>query len=122
MGKGRGTCTYCRRPLTKPTDRGNTALTRDHVMPKRVGGVRKVHCCRLCNQLKGDIHPGVWRWFTEHYPGWWRTFRANAEVVEACRERWGRMVRVACTGRAPRSDFEPREDRQLLVTRQGAGQ
>lgn len=85
-----GNCTYCHRGLTGPRDRANTAMTKDHVMPKSVGGERKVRCCRLCNNLKGDIHPSVWRWFTDNHPHWWRTFRTNREVVEACRERWGR--------------------------------
>lgn len=106
--KSFGSCTYCRRQMTSPTDRANTAATKDHVMPKSVGGYRKVRCCRQCNQLKGDIHPSVWRWFTVAYPGWWKTFRTNREVVEACRTHWGVMVRTSVTGRAMRSDFEAR--------------
>lgn len=104
--KRRGPCTYCKRELEKPTSRSRTAATSDHVMPASVGGQRKVRCCRQCNQLKGDIHPSVWRWFTEHYPAWWKTFQTNSEVVQACAVRWGAMVRACVTGRAPRSDFE----------------
>lgn len=106
--KGYGFCTYCLRALSSHSDRASTAATKDHVMPKSVGGTRKVPCCRLCNQLKGDIHPSVWRWFTANYPGWWKTFRTNHEVVDACRPTWGQMVRVCCTGRAMRYDFERR--------------
>jgi hypothetical protein len=106
MSKPLGRCTYCLRDLTSPHSRCGTAATRDHVMPKCVGGTRKVPCCQACNSLKGDIHPGVWRWFTEKNPGWWRIFKTNREVIEACREVWGCMVRASVTGRAPRSDFE----------------
>lgn len=103
-----GTCTYCHRQLTSALDRANTAATKDHVMPKSVGGYRKVPCCRQCNQLKADMHPSVWRWFTANYPGWWKTFRTNREVVAVCVPIWGSMCRVSATGRAPRWDFETR--------------
>lgn len=103
-----GVCTYCRRDLTKPGGRSKTARTSDHVMPQSVGGRRKVRCCRQCNSLKGDIHPSVWRWFTEQHPGWWRLFRTNGEVVAACRPHWGSMVRTSVTGPAQRSDMEDR--------------
>lgn len=79
-------------------------------MPKSVGGQRKVPCCRRCNDLKGDIHPSVWRWFTEHYPGWWRTFATNIEVAQVCRQGMGRAVVCSMVGRAPRWDFEGRQD------------
>lgn len=104
-----GPCTYCRRELEGPRSRSRTAVTADHVMPRSVGGQRKVPCCRQCNGLKGDIHPSVWRWFTETFPGWWKTFRTNGEVVTACRPQFGQRVCVAVVGRAPRSMFE-RED------------
>lgn len=100
-----GSCVYCRRQLTKPRDRGRCAFTKDHVMPRCVGGTRKVRSCRQCNGLKGDIHPSVWRWFTEAHPEWWRTFRTNGEVVAACRVRWGKRVRVGETGRARRGEM-----------------
>lgn len=100
-----GSCTYCRRDLAKPTARSKCALTKDHVMPKAVGGTRKVNCCRQCNQLKGDIHPSAWRWFTVHYPGWWRTYRTNAEVVAICSAKFGKRVCTSIVGRAPRSTF-----------------
>ena len=109
-----GKCCYCRRELSKPGGRSRTALTRDHVMPRCVGGTRKVRCCRQCNGLKGDIHPSVWRWFTVEHPGWWRTFRTNAEVVSVCRRRFGSRVRVATVGRARRCEFE-RKDLQSPI-------
>jgi hypothetical protein len=101
-----GCCVYCRRELAGPRSRSRTAVTRDHVMPKCVGGTRKVRCCRQRNGLKGDIHPQVWRWFTEHHPGWWKTFETNSDVVTACAAQFGNMVRVAVTGRARREVFE----------------
>lgn len=64
-------------------------------------------CCRQCNGLKGDIHPSVWRWFTETFPGWWRSFRTNGEVAAACRPQFGQRVCVAVVGRAVRSMFDP---------------
>jgi len=101
-----GPCTYCKRQMTAPTDRANTSLTVDHVMPQCVGGTRKVWCCRLCNNLKGDLHPSAWRWFTEHYPGWWRTFRTNHEVMIVCREKLGAGIRASMIGPMRRDEFE----------------
>lgn len=106
MTKRIGTCTYCRRELAGPRSPSRVAATADHVMPRCVGGQRKVRCCRQCNGLKGDIHPSVWRWFTEAFPGWWRTFRTHGEVLKACRVRFGSRVSVAVVGRASREEFE----------------
>lgn len=103
--KSVGQCTYCKRQLAKPTSPSRTAMTRDHVMPKCVGGTRRVRCCRQCNGLKGDIHPSVWRWFTETFPGWWKSFETNGEVVTACRAKWGSRVCVTDVGRVRRSCF-----------------
>ena len=75
-------------------------------MPRCVGGARKVPACFQCNQLKGDLHPSVWRWFTEAYPGWWKTFRTSREVAEACRAHWGPAVSVQQVGRARRDAME----------------
>jgi hypothetical protein len=109
MGKAFGNCTYCRRELASPRSRFATAFTKDHVMPKAVGGTRKVPCCLHCNRLKGDMHPQVWRWFTTNYPKWWKEFRTNREVVEVCYPVWGAMCRCSATGRAMQSEFERRE-------------
>lgn len=106
MAKRIGTCTYCRRELAGPRSGSRVAATADHVMPQSVGGRRKVPCCRQCNNLKGDIHPSVWRWFTEMFPAWWRTFRTNGEVVAACRPQFGSRVQVGTVGRARREEFE----------------
>ncbi len=108
MSKHYGACTYCHRQLTRCTDRGRTAATKDHVMPKCVGGTRKVPCCRQCNELKGDMHPSVWRWFQTSYPAWWKSFRSHHEVVAACRPHWGAMISVQSTGRAMRYDIDRR--------------
>lgn len=114
-----GSCAYCRRELAGPKSRSRCAITRDHVMPKSVGGTRKVRACRQCNQLKGDIHPQVWRWFTEAHPGWWKRFGTNAEVVAACSVRFGSMVRVAVTGRARREVFTDVNCSQMLTEQRG---
>jgi 5-methylcytosine-specific restriction endonuclease McrA len=83
----RGTfCCYCKRQLTKPGDRANTAFTRDHVIPASRGGVRKVPCCRKCNNLKADLDPSLWRIVTENYPRWWKVFASNKEVRLALKD------------------------------------
>lgn len=110
-----GCCTYCRRELEKPRSRARTALTRDHVMPQCAGGRRKVRCCRQCNSLKGDIHPSAWRWFTANHPDWWRSFRTNAEVVAACRIRFGGKVRVSEIGALRRDDFAGQQKSTLAI-------
>lgn len=117
-----GHCCYCHRGLQKPTARSNVAFTRDHVMPKCVGGQRKVSCCRQCNQLKGDLHPSVWRWFTEAYPTWWRTFRTAADVRAVCRMRFGEMCSVTVVGRAGRSAFDRFEVGEEISTERGVSQ
>ena len=74
FGKGkRKRCTYCKRELTRASSPSGLAFTKDHVMPRALGGVKTVPCCRTCNQMKGDMHPNEWRAFTEANPGWWRT-------------------------------------------------
>lgn len=101
-----GHCCYCLRGLEKPTARSSVAFTRDHVMPRCVGGAKKVRCCRQCNQLKGDLHPSVWRWFTENHPRWWKAFRTASDVRAVCRVRFGEMTSAMVVGRVPRSAFE----------------
>lgn len=113
MRKRIGSCTYCRRELAGPRSRSRVAATSDHVMPKCVGGRRRVRCCRQCNGLKGDIHPSVWRWFTETFPAWWRTFETNREVIAACRPQFGQRVCVSVVGRAPRSAFDGLNNSEL---------
>jgi 5-methylcytosine-specific restriction endonuclease McrA len=84
-------CCYCKRQLTHPSDRSKTAATRDHVMPKVLGGGRTVPCCRQCNGLKADLDPSLWRVFTEEYPRWWKNFHSSKAVrlaaIEAMRDR-----------------------------------
>jgi hypothetical protein len=53
------------------------------VVPASRGGWKKVPCCRKCNGLKADLDPTLWRWFTEMYPGWWKTFNTHKEVRAA---------------------------------------
>ena len=114
-----GYCAYCHRDLVKPTSRSTCAFTKDHVMPKCVGGQKKVRCCRQCTQLKGDLHPSVWRWFTEAHPAWWRTFRTAADVRAVCRIRFGEMCSVTVVGRASRAAFDRFDGGEELGTRGG---
>lgn len=48
-------CFYCSRPLN------DYSRTVDHLIPKCDGGIKsndnKVHACKSCNQLKGNMHP-----------------------------------------------------------------
>ena len=35
-------------------------MTKDHFLPKCLGGILKVYCCKTCNQLKGHLTPKAW--------------------------------------------------------------
>lgn len=64
-------CHYCRRALTAAAKGGSTAATRDHVVPKALGGTTTVLCCRACNEIKGDMNPDQWREIMALVPQWW---------------------------------------------------
>lgn len=105
MAKRGKSCCYCKRRLEAPTSPSRLAYTRDHVKPRAAGGTKTVPCCRQCNQLKGNLHPSVWRWFTINYPGWWKTFDTPAEVATVCRDISYKMFFRAD---APRQQMEVR--------------
>lgn len=64
-------CHYCRRVLEPATSLSRLAYTRDHVVPRAMGGRETVPCCRYCNHLKGDTHLDVWDVFMRDNPEWW---------------------------------------------------
>lgn len=78
-------CHYCKRRLTAPSDRARTAATRDHIIPRHMGGRRTVPCCRQCNSLKGPLHINDWREVMATYPRWWKLFQNRGELIEAQR-------------------------------------
>jgi hypothetical protein len=48
------------------------AATRDHVVPKKLGGTKRVWACRQCNGLKADMMPDEWTVFMARHPEWWK--------------------------------------------------
>lgn len=54
-------CAYCDRPMDMTGAQNWAARTRDHIVPKLLGGTRHplnlVDCCKECNHLKGSHTP-----------------------------------------------------------------
>lgn len=101
-------CCYCKRALQAPTSKSRTALTYDHVVPKHMGGRKKVPCCRQCNQLKGPLHPTYWRQITERYPQWWTRFRDHGDLLAQLRaDAWAASRRRQQMGKWPRDVMVP---------------
>lgn len=59
-------CAYCGRNLIPRSHW--LSPTNDHVVPRFLGGDKKVRSCRACNELKGNMDPAVWREFRTTYP------------------------------------------------------
>jgi hypothetical protein len=84
-------------------------MTRDHIIPKKMGGRKTVPCCRQCNHIKGDMHPDRWRQVTERYPQWWRLFRGPHDLLEQLRaDAWAHSRRRQQLGKWPRDVSVPR--------------
>lgn len=49
----------------------DTHATKDHVIPKVLGGRAWVWACFLCNTLKGDMTPDEWEAWRARHPGWY---------------------------------------------------
>lgn len=62
-------CGYCRRTMVRGTE---TSPTRDHYLPRSLGGTAIVMACYACNQQKGDMLPTEWDAFMAANPEWWR--------------------------------------------------
>lgn len=59
-------CYWCRRPM-----RGESAKwrpTRDHVIPRALGGTIIKIACFACNQLNGDMPAPLWVIILEKFP------------------------------------------------------
>ncbi len=70
-GKG-GKCAYCRRTMESTQSPSRVAATRDHIIPKSIGGTYRVWCCRTCNNLKADMKPDEWAQYMCDNPEWWK--------------------------------------------------
>lgn len=70
-------CAWCQRQLEPPNAPSSVAFTRDHVMPRSLGGKRKVPCCIACNNLKADMTPDQWRAFRDDNPEWWKLWKGK---------------------------------------------
>lgn len=70
-------CRYCQRLLTDPRKGGSTASSRDHFVPKCMGGRRTVPCCRACNEIKGDMTPRQWSIVMRVRVRWWDLYKTT---------------------------------------------
>lgn len=71
----------------------------DHVFPKALGGIAKVACCVLCNNIKGDMTPTEWlAYVIEEMP-----HRADAvrAVFRAVRINWIELPNALGSGAEP---------------------
>jgi 5-methylcytosine-specific restriction endonuclease McrA len=72
-GDGKGAnCAYCHRRMESTTSPSRLAATRDHVIPKALGGTYRIWCCRTCNNIKGSMTPDEWSQFMRTNPEWWK--------------------------------------------------
>jgi hypothetical protein len=84
-------------------DQGNVHMmpTRDHTIPRCKGGHRspKVICCRICNNLKGDMLPAEWDAYMAANPGWWLLTKAQRRAINALArdkkrvDKWGARLK-----------------------------
>jgi hypothetical protein len=89
-------CHWCDRIMVVGT---STHPTRDHYMPRSVGGRKIVMACTTCNNIKGDMLPHEWRQFMADNPQWWlmpRTQLKQARRSKATEE--ARHVRKIAAG------------------------
>lgn len=101
-----GVCHYCKRGLQR---RGRLCATRDHIVPKHMGGAETVACCWHCNNMKGPMHIDAWRAAMARYPDWWKRFAHHGELLQAMRnDRWQEHRRRQSVGKWPRSVSVPR--------------
>lgn len=59
-------CHWCRRPMMRESEKWRP--TRDHVIPKAVGGTIIRIACHDCNNLKGDMPAPLWVILLEKFP------------------------------------------------------
>lgn len=74
-------CPYCKRQMNLRDVR--LEPTRDHVIPKSLGGRAIVICCRQCNNIKGDMMPDIWAAYMLAHPGWWAASKGERRRVLA---------------------------------------
>lgn len=67
-------CPHCKRSLEPVGSSSSAAATRDHPLPKCLGGKDGdvVWCCWTCNQLKKNMTPAEWKRFMDETPEWWK--------------------------------------------------
>lgn len=73
--KSRYKCFWCNRTMAHRSQNSSLAETKDHVIPKAMGGTETVPCCKACNSVKGDRSPDEWATFMKENPEWWRLYR-----------------------------------------------
>lgn len=56
-------CPYCGKQMQvqRPNPHHHKCCpTRDHIIPKSIGGRQTIVVCGACNNAKGDMHPVAW--------------------------------------------------------------
>lgn len=74
-------CYWCRRSLQPSYSSQLLAFTKDHIVPRAMGGTKWLPCCRACNHMKEDMHPEKWREFIKKYPRWWDMYPKTAAAI-----------------------------------------
>lgn len=59
-------CYWCRKPMMMESQKWHPS--RDHVIPKSLGGTEMKITCFCCNHLKGDMPPALWALMLEKRP------------------------------------------------------
>lgn len=102
-------CPYCERQMDIFHDK--LMPTRDHIVPKIMGGREKLICCRFCNQTKGHMMPDEWDAFRAAFARYWTyTPRQRRAALKAHRGQYAPGV-----GARPRRHSPPVPRRAPVV-------
>lgn len=87
-------CPYCDEPMDTSGAQNWSTRTKDHLVPKLLGGdnhpLNLVYCCKLCNHLKGSSTPAMLR-----------------QLANEMRERVARIERIALRVETIMADRRP---------------
>jgi hypothetical protein len=85
-------CPYCKRQMNLQDAR--LTPTRDHAVPKSMGGRSIVICCWQCNNIKANMMPDVWAAYMLAHPGWWMASKGERRRVMAALRVRARLSRI----------------------------
>lgn len=87
-------CAYCGRHMR--LEEPGLHPTRDHTVPRSMGGTVTVWACFDCNNIKGCMTPDAWKAFRAVNPNWWlKRTRASSRTIAAYLKRIPQPVMTA---------------------------